>query len=52
MSTYVWSGDLHQNLFQTATDDRFYNTNGLDKTVAEWFAGLISGKWERIGVIK
>jgi len=52
MSTYVWSGDLHQNLFRTATDDRFYQKNGLDKTVAEWFAGLISGKHERIGVIK
>jgi hypothetical protein len=52
MSTYVWSGDLHQNLFQTATDDRFYKKNGLDKTVAEWFAGLISGKHERIGVIQ
>jgi hypothetical protein len=52
MSTYIWSGDLHQNLFQTATDDRFYQKNGLDKTVAEWFGGLISGKHERIGVIK
>jgi hypothetical protein len=52
MSTYVWSGDLHQNLFQTATDDRFYQKNGLEKTVAEWFAGLISGKHERIGVIQ
>ncbi|HKU40557.1 MAG TPA: pectin acetylesterase-family hydrolase, partial [Polyangiales bacterium] len=52
MSTYVWSGDLHQNLFQTATDDRFYQKNGLDKTVAEWFAGLVEGKHERLGVIK
>ena len=52
MSSYVWSGDLHQNLFQTATDDRFYQTNGLEKTVAEWFAGLVSGQHERIGVIK
>jgi hypothetical protein len=52
MATYIWSGDLHQNLFQTATDDRFYQKNGLDKTVAEWFAGLITGKGERIGVIK
>jgi hypothetical protein len=52
MSTYVWSGDLHQNLFQTSTDDRFYKKNGLDKTVAEWFAGMISGQHERIGVVK
>jgi hypothetical protein len=52
MSTYVWSGDLHQNLFQTATDDRFYQKNGLEKTVAEWFGGMISGKHERLGVIK
>jgi hypothetical protein len=52
MSSYIWSGDLHQNLFQTATDDRFYQKNGLDKTVAEWFNGLITGKHERIGVIK
>jgi Pectinacetylesterase len=52
VSSYVWSGNLHQNLFQTATDDRFYQKNGLDKTVAEWLAGLISGKYERIGVIK
>ncbi|HET6333627.1 MAG TPA: pectin acetylesterase-family hydrolase [Polyangiales bacterium] len=52
MATYIWSGDLHQNLFQTATADRFYMKNGLDKTVAEWFAGLITGKGERIGVIQ
>jgi hypothetical protein len=52
MSTYVWSGTLHQNLFQTATDDRFYQKNGLDKTVADWFAGLLTGKGERIGVVK
>jgi hypothetical protein len=52
MSSYVWSGDLHQNLFQTASDDRFYQKNGLDKTVAEWFNGLITGKHERLGVIK
>jgi hypothetical protein len=52
MSTYIWSGDLHQNLFQTATDDRYYKKNGLDKTVAEWLAGLISGKHERLGVIQ
>jgi hypothetical protein len=52
MSTYIWSGDLHQNLFRTATDDRYYQKNGLDKTVAEWLGGLISGKHERIGVIQ
>jgi hypothetical protein len=52
MATYVWSGDLHQNLFQTATDDRYYQKNGLDKTVAEWLTGLLNGKSERIGVVK
>jgi hypothetical protein len=52
LNSYIWSGDLHQNLFQTATDDRFYQKNGLDKTVAEWFATLITGQPERIGVIQ
>lgn len=52
ISSYIWEGDLHQNLFQTATDDRYYQKNGLDKTVAQWLANLLSGKSERIGVIK
>ena len=52
ISSYVWEGDLHQNLFMTATDDRFYQKNGLDKTVAEWLATLLTGKSERLGVIK
>lgn len=52
VSTYVWSGNLHQNVFQTATADRFYQKNGLEKSVAEWFAGMITGKVERVGVIK
>jgi hypothetical protein len=52
MSSYIWSGDLHQNLFQTDSDDRFYEKNGLDKTVAEWFATLITGQQERLGVIQ
>ena len=52
LNTYIWAGDLHQNLFQTATDDRYYQKNGLDKTVAEWVATLLTGQSERIGVIK
>jgi hypothetical protein len=52
LSSYIWSGDLHQNVFQTATDDRFYQKNGLEKSVAEWFATLMTGQAERIGVIK
>jgi hypothetical protein len=52
MSSYIWEGTLHQNLFQTASGDRFYEKNGLDKTVAEWLTGLIAGAPERIGVVK
>ena len=52
INTYIWEGDLHQNLFQTATDDRYYQMNGLEKTVAQWVATLLTGKPERIGVIK
>jgi hypothetical protein len=53
VSTYIWSGDLHQNLFQTATDDRFYKQNGLDKTVAEFLRSLINGTTpEHLGLLK
>jgi len=52
MSSYIWSGTLHQNLFMTASGDRFYETNGLDKTPAQWLAGLLAGTPERIGVVK
>jgi hypothetical protein len=52
VNSYIWEGDLHQNLFQTATDDRFYQMNGLDKTVAQWLATLLTGKPERIGLVK
>jgi hypothetical protein len=52
MSSYIWEGTLHQNLFQTASGDRFYDKNGLDKTVAEWLTDLVSGDAVRIGVVK
>ena len=52
LSIYVWDGDLHQNLFQTATADRYYEKNGLDKTVAEFVTTLLSGEPERTGVIQ
>lgn len=52
MSSYIWEGTLHQNLFETASGDRFYEKNGLEKTVAEWLTGLIAGNAERIGVVK
>jgi hypothetical protein len=39
-------------LFQTATADRFYEKNGLDKTVAEFLTNLLTGKLERIGSVK
>jgi len=53
ISTYIWSGDLHQNLFQTATDDRFYKDNGLGKTTAAFLAGLIgSNTPEHLGLLK
>ena len=41
INTYIWEGDLHQNLFQTATDDRYYQMNGLEKTVAQWVGTLL-----------
>jgi hypothetical protein len=50
MSSYVWSGSLHQNFFETASGDRFYDKNGLDKTVAEWLATVLTGKMERLGL--
>jgi hypothetical protein len=52
MSSYIWSGSLHQNVFQTASGDRFYQNNGLDQTVAQWLGGLLTGKHERIGLIE
>jgi hypothetical protein len=52
LSSYIWEGDLHQNLFQTATADRFYQTNGLQKTVAQWVTTLLTGVPERVGVIQ
>ena len=52
MSSYIWEGTMHQNLFQTASGDRFYQKNGLDQTVAEWLTDLLAGKSTRIGVVK
>ncbi len=49
MSSYVWAGRLHQNLFQTASGDRFYQKNGLSKTVAEWLTTVLSGQEEHLG---
>lgn len=51
-SSYIWSGIFHQNLFETESGDRFYEYNGLDKTVAEWLTTLLTGNAERIGVIQ
>lgn len=50
ISSYVWSGSLHQNFFMTDSGDRFYDKNGLDKTPAEWLTTLLTGKEERIGM--
>jgi len=52
ISSYIWSGILHQNLFRTTSGDRYFQKNGLDRTVAEWLSSLLSGKVERIGVVK
>jgi hypothetical protein len=52
MSSYVWEGTLHQNLFQTASGDRFYERNGLNQSVAEWLTDLLAGKPTRIGSIQ
>lgn len=50
MSSYVWSGALHQNFFKTDSGDRFYQMNGLKETPAQWLANLLSGKMERVGL--
>ena len=52
MSTYIWAGALHQNLFMTASGDRFYETNGLRKSPAQWLTGLLSGTEEHLGLGK
>jgi hypothetical protein len=52
MSSYIWEGTLHQNVFQTASGDRFYMKNGLNQTVAEWLTDLLAGKGTRIGSIQ
>lgn len=51
MSYYIWSGSYHQNLFETFKGDRFWEKNGLDKTIAEWLSNILDGKVERIGAI-
>jgi hypothetical protein len=50
MSSYVWSGTLHQNFFQTDSGDRFYEMNGLQETPAQWLTKLLSGEMERVGL--
>jgi hypothetical protein len=50
MSSYVWPGIEHQNLFMTDWGDRFYEMNGLTKTPAQWLANLLTGKMERLGI--
>jgi hypothetical protein len=50
MSSYVWSGALHQNFFQTDSGDRFYEMNGLKETPAQWLAKLLTGEMERVGL--
>lgn len=52
MSSYIWEGTLHQNIFQTASGDRFYQTNGLNQTVAQWLTDLLKGQGKRIGSIQ
>jgi hypothetical protein len=50
MSSYVWSGTLHQNFFMTDSGDRFYEMNGLNETPAQWFTKLLTGEMERVGL--
>jgi hypothetical protein len=50
MSSYVWPGTLHQNLFMPGTVDRFYDTNGTEMTVAEWLTRLLNEEELHIGL--
>lgn len=50
LSSYVWSGTLHQNFFMTDSGDRFYEMNGLNETPAQWLTNLLAGKKERVGL--
>jgi len=50
MSSYIWPGYEHQNFFMTDSGDRFYQTNGLSKTPAQWLATVLSGRMERLGL--
>ena len=52
MSSYIWEGTLHQNVFQTASADRFYEMNGLNQTVAQWLTDLLAGHGARVGVVQ
>lgn len=52
MSSYIWEGTFHQNVFQTASGDRFYEKNGLSQSVAEWLTDLLAGKGTRLGSIQ
>jgi pectinacetylesterase len=50
MSSYVWSGTLHQNFFMTDSGDRFYDMNGLQETPAQWLSKMLTGEMERVGL--
>jgi hypothetical protein len=50
MSSYVWSGTLHQNFFMTDSGDRFYDMNGLQETPAQWLTKMLNGEMERVGL--
>jgi hypothetical protein len=45
MSSYIWTGIYHQNLFMPAFEDRFYKVNpGTNMTIAEWLTRLLNGE--------
>ncbi|MBN1654753.1 MAG: hypothetical protein JXA30_13360 [Deltaproteobacteria bacterium] len=50
MSSYIWNGTLHQNLFATVSGDRFYQTNGLSMTIAQWLTKLLAGEQANLGL--
>ncbi len=50
MSSYLWPGTKHQNLFMAGTVDRFYEKNGLEMTVAEWLTKLLQGEELHLGL--
>jgi hypothetical protein len=50
MSSYIWPGTKHQNLFMPGTVDRFYEKNGLEMSVAEWLARMLQGEELHLGL--